>query len=161
MSDGPDLPGTDGGDDHRPHILVINDTQEILDLFRDILEDEGYRVSLYSRTFNDLDEVKRQAPDLILLDFLIGGEEQGWQMLQKLKMDRETMNIPIIVCTAAVKLVRDLEGHLRAKSVGVIMKPFDIDDLTNEVNRYLHQLGRDESTSTPEPASPQTDASAV
>jgi DNA-binding response OmpR family regulator len=163
MSERPDLPGTDAnaGDDRRPHILVINDTQEILDLFRDILEDEGYRVSLYSRTFNDLEEIKRQAPDLILLDFLIGGEDQGWQMLQKLKLDRETMTIPVIVCTAAVKLVRELEGHLRAKSVGVIMKPFDIDDLTNEVNRYLNQLGRDENTSTPAPASPQPDASPI
>ena len=30
------------------HILVVNDTVEILDLFREILEEEGYRVSLFS-----------------------------------------------------------------------------------------------------------------
>lgn len=148
MSDDPDAfaGAGDGCDDPRPHILVINDTQEILDLFRDILEEEGYRVSLYSHAFNDLEEIKRQAPDLILLDFLIGGEAQGWQMLQKLKMDRETMRIPVVVCTAAVKLVQELEGHLRAKSIGIIMKPFDIDDLTTEVRRYLTVLQKDDGT---------------
>ncbi len=65
------------------HILVINDTQEILDLFREILEEEGYRVSLYSYAFRDLDEIKQGSPDLIILDFIIGGEDYGWQLLQK------------------------------------------------------------------------------
>jgi len=49
-----------------------------------------------------------------------------------------------VVCTAAVKLVQELEGHLRAKGVGVILKPFDIDDLTSEVRRYLIDLAEDE-----------------
>ena len=125
------------------HILVINDTQEILDLFREILEDEGYRVSLYSYAIEDLDEICRLKPDLILLDLIIGREAGGWQMLQKLKMNRETASIPIIVCTAAVDVVRDLEGHLRAKGVGVILKPFDIDDLLGAVGRCWDTLPRE------------------
>ncbi len=126
--------------DRRHHILVVNDTQEILDLFRDILEEEGFRVSLYSYAINDLAEIKRIAPDLIILDFIIGGEDTGWQLLQKLKMDRQTMTIPVVVCTAAVRLVQDLEGHLRAKNVCVILKPFDIDDLITQVNASLKNL---------------------
>ncbi len=129
-----------GGNAPRPcrrHILVVNDTQEILDLFRDILEEEGHQVSLYSYAINDLAEVKRINPDLIILDFIIDGEDTGWQLLQKLKMDRRTMSMPIIVCTAAIKLVQELEGRLRAKNVGVIIKPFDIDDLLTEVNTAL------------------------
>jgi len=117
--------------------MVVNDTQEILDLFRDLLEEEGYRVSLYSFAFQDLAEVKQRKPDLVILDFIIGGEAQGWQLLQKMKMDRETMSIPIVVCTAAIALVRDLEGRLRDKKVGIILKPFDIDDLLREVSRAL------------------------
>ena len=125
------------------HILVVNDTQEILDLFREILEEEGYRVSLYSFAFRDLDDVKRDRPDLIILDFIIDGEAHGWQLLQKLKMDRETATIPVIVCTAAVRLVRDLEGHLKEKGVGVLLKPFDIDDLLREINGRWDQLEAD------------------
>ncbi len=134
------------------HIMVVNDTQEILDLFRDLLEEEGYRVSLYSFAFQDLAEVKQRKPDLVILDFIIGGEAQGWQLLQKMKMDRETMSIPIVVCTAAIALVRDLEGRLRDKKVGIILKPFDIDDLLREVSRALAEA----ATEGPEDESGQT-----
>ena len=125
------------------HVLVVNDTQEILDLFREILEDEGYRVSLYSYAFRDLAEIKQLAPDLIILDFIIGGEAYGWQLLQKMKMDRETMTIPVIVCTAAVQLVRELEGHLKEKGVGVVLKPFDIEDLLRVVAASWRRLDED------------------
>ena len=129
---------SDSGNETRPHILVVNDTQEILDLFEEILVEEGYRVSLYSFAFNDLNEVVKLQPDLVLLDFLIGGEEHGWQLLQKMKMDRRTANIPIVVCTAALNLARQLEGHLRTKRIGLVLKPFDIDELVMEVHKYLN-----------------------
>ena len=84
-------------------VLVINDTQEILDLFRELLEGEGYQVDTFTYGIRDMEEVKRINPQLIILDYLIGAEETGWQMLQKLKMTRATAGIPIIVCTAALK----------------------------------------------------------
>ncbi len=121
------------------HILVINDTQEILDLFREILEEEGYRVSLYSYAFQDIAEVRDVRPDLVILDFVIGGETHGWQMLQKMKMTRATMHIPVIVCTAALSLARELDGHLRTKNVAVVLKPFDIDDLVDVVSSALNK----------------------
>ncbi len=121
----------------RGHILVVNDTQEILELFRAILEDEGYELSLYSFAFDDLAVIKERQPDLIILDLLIGNEDHGWQMLQKLKMDRETAAIPIIVCSAALHLLRELEGHLKEKGVGIVPKPFDIEDLTRAVDKVM------------------------
>ena len=122
-----------------PHILVVNDTQEILELFRELLEEEGYRVSLYSYAFRDLDEVKRVKPDLLILDFIIGGENLGWQLLQKIKMDRATADIPVIVCTAAMAIVKELQGHLREKNATVVLKPFDIDDLLADVRVRLSE----------------------
>ena len=125
------------------HVVVVNYTQEILDLFREILEEEGYRVSLYSYAFRDLAEIKQLKPDLMILDFIIGGEAYGWQLLQKLKMDRATMTIPVIVCTAAVQMVREMEGHLKEKGVGVILKPFDIEDLLREIDASWRRLTED------------------
>lgn len=60
------------------HIVVVNDTQEILELFREILEKEGYRVSLYSYAFQDISDIEALRPDLVILDFVIGGEAHGW-----------------------------------------------------------------------------------
>ncbi|MDQ3540366.1 MAG: response regulator, partial [Chloroflexota bacterium] len=76
-------------------------------------------------------------PDLVILDFVIGGEAHGWQLLQKMKMTRQTMDIPVIVCTAALHLARELGGHLKAKNVGVVLKPFDIDELLQAVTISL------------------------
>lgn len=127
-----------GGRRHAtPHILVINDTQEILDLFRDLLEEEGYRVTLSSFAFQEIQDVVRIAPDLVILDFLIGDEAMGWQMLQKLRMYRPTEKLPVVVCTAALALVRELEGHLLTKNVVVVLKPFDVDELLEVVQTAL------------------------
>lgn len=121
----------------RKCILVVNDTQEILALFRDILEGEGYEVHLYSFAFDDLAVIKEVRPDLVILDLIIGNEDHGWQLLQKMKMDRETAVVPVIVCSAAMHLLRELEGRLKEKNVGVVAKPFDIDDLLRAVEAAM------------------------
>ena len=118
-------------------IMVINDTQEILDMFRAVLEDEGYEVILYSFAILDMTEYERVKPDLVILDLVFGSEKSGWQMLQKLKMNRSTATIPIILCTAATNAVREMEGYLLSKGVGVLLKPFDIDDLAAAVKLAL------------------------
>jgi DNA-binding response OmpR family regulator len=118
-------------------IMVINDTPEILDLFRELLTDEGFEVYLYSFAIQDLSEVERVDPDLIILDYVFGSETLGWQFLQKLKMRRSTAQIPVIICTAAVKAVRDIEGYLKAKGIEVVPKPFDIEDLLAAVRSAL------------------------
>ena len=44
-------------------------------------------------------------------------------------MSRRSGRIPVVVCTAAIKLVADLQPHLDAMGVGVVLKPFDIEVL--------------------------------
>ena len=118
-------------------ILVINDTQEILELFRLLLEGEGYEVILSGFPVQQINDVKLIKPDLIILDFVFGDQKTGWQMLQMLKMDRETATIPVIVCTAALDMVREQEGYLVSQGVHVVFKPFDIDHLLSNVKQQL------------------------
>ena len=125
----------------KPRVLLINDTQEILELFREILEEEGFEVVLSSFNIQEVKDVEEIAPDLVILDFLVGGEAQGWQLLQKLRMNRATQTLPILVCTAAIQLARELEGHLKAKNVGLVLKPFDIDDLVSAVHIAMQPDG--------------------
>lgn len=124
-------------------ILVINDTEEILQIFWDILTPEGYDVVLYSYAINDMDEVQRLKPDLVILDLIFGQEKTGWQMLQKMKMTRATATIPVIVCTAATKEVREIQGYLQAKGVSLVPKPFDIDDLLAAIKRAFELYGHE------------------
>lgn len=118
-------------------ILVVNDTQEILELFRILLEEEGYEVVLAGFPIQQIGDVERINPDLIILDFVFGDQRSGWQMLQMLKMQRSTATIPVIVCTAALDMVREQEGYLVSQGVHVVFKPFDIDHLLSNVKQAL------------------------
>lgn len=118
-------------------ILVVNDTQEILELFRMLLEEEGYEVILSGFPIQQISDVALINPDLIILDFVFGDQKSGWQMLQMLKMHRSTESIPVIVCTAALDMVREQEGYLVSQGVHVVYKPFDIDYLMANVKQLL------------------------
>lgn len=123
-------------------ILVINDTQYILELFRDILESEGYEVVLSSYPAQRVQEIEQVRPDLIILDFLFEGRAMGWQMVQQLSMYRGTAKIPVIICTAAVQEVREQEGYLVSQGIGIVYKPFDVDQLLESVQKALQRRGK-------------------
>ena len=126
------------------HVLVINDSPAILDLFRELLDEAGYRATTHAfsgQPEQKLAEIKEVEPDLVILDYLIGGEALGWQLLQLLKLDRTTRDLPVIVCTGAVQQVKDMEAHLLEMGVSVVLKPFDIDQLLAEIDRVWERLG--------------------
>lgn len=120
-------------------ILVVNDTKEILELFRDFLQKElGHQVTMMSFAPDELDRIEDEKPDLIIIDFIIGDREmEGWQLLQKLRMSRTTAKIPIIACTAAVRQVRESEAYLLEQGIEVVLKPFSLDQLEEAVRRAL------------------------
>lgn len=130
-------------------IFVINDTVAILDLFRALLDEEGYQVTTdgFSVAAGDLlQRVKDARPDVIVLDLIIQDELRGWQFLQLLKMDRQTRGIPVVVCTAAAKFVEELQTHLDLMGVRAVLKPFDIDDLLRVI---ATALSRQEAVADP------------
>ena len=120
------------------HILVVNDTEEILDLFRDILEGMGHRMTAWSYSPDDLAKVTEIKPDLIILDLMMGATElQGWALLQKIRMSPKTEDIPVIVCSAATNWVREQEGWLAANATKVVLKPFKVAHLEHAVEQAL------------------------
>jgi CheY-like chemotaxis protein len=122
-------------DGRQPHILIINDTQEILDLMAELLEDEGYRVTT-SLALLDISKVKTLAPAIIVQDLLFEGlQETGWKFLTLVRLDPELARIPIILCTAAVRTVSDPEmaEQLDRLAVRIVLKPFLIEDLLSAI----------------------------
>ena len=130
---------TSGSDAKR--VLVINDDPAILEVFRALLEDEGYEVVLDTLRTGHLQtqyaRLVEERPDVVVLDFVVLGEQVCWQFLQLIKMQPATARIPIIVCTAAVDLVKELGAHLTKMRVEVVLKPFEIDHLYDAIARAL------------------------
>jgi DNA-binding NtrC family response regulator len=119
-------------------IMVVNDTADILELFEQILTDAGYDVVLHSIQIHNLEPVEAVMPDLLIVDQLFGEEKTGWQLIQMMRMSTTTENIPIVVCSAALKQLQELEGHLKNMQVEVVVKPFRIHDLLRAVERALN-----------------------
>jgi CheY-like chemotaxis protein len=127
----------------QPHILVINDTQEILDLIQVLLEDEGYRVTTSLALLN-LDKVKALMPDVIVQDLLFEGmQETGWKFLTLVRLDPQLAHIPLILCTAAVQTINDpqMAAQLDRLGVRVVLKPFDLEELLRVLAETLTAQG--------------------
>ena len=118
-------------------ILVIDDERSILDLFRTILEPEGYTIHLSQSASEALSAVEHVQPDLIILDMKLGQQNDGMLLLQQLKSYPPTKDIPLLLCTAALNKVREHEETLRQQDIPVLSKPFDIDELLHQVEQLL------------------------
>jgi DNA-binding response OmpR family regulator len=118
-------------------ILAINDDQAILDLYRLLLEDEGYEVRLSRIAIENVHQIEEIDPDCIILDLKLGFGRNGLALLQQLRMYRPTADIPVILCTAAVKLIRDQEDVFKQKGIPVVYKPFEVDELLEAVSSAL------------------------
>lgn len=123
------------------HILAVNESEDILELFRILLEEEGYRVTAHSYITKDLNRIVALNIDLIILDYMWDYEDSGWAFLQMLKMSPATTAIPVVLCTGAVARVRELGAHLQHMNVRVVIKPFDLDNLLAQIALALNESG--------------------
>lgn len=113
-------------------ILVADDDPAICDAVCMILEEEGYDVDTTVNGETVL-KIKKDMPDLVLLDIWMSGID-GREVAKKLKNNKETKEIPIIMISAS----RDVEKS--AKDAGAndfLAKPFEMDDLLNKVGQQL------------------------
>jgi DNA-binding response OmpR family regulator len=131
-------------------IMVINNSDNILAMFRKILEIDDCEVFPQLFLNSDLRDVRRIKPDLIILDYYVGREGVGWEFLQLLKMDDSTSKVPVLLCTTAIKLVHEIGAYLATKQVTFLRKPFESRDLVNTVQSILGDSGSSSAITLPE-----------
>ena len=83
----------------RERIFVFDDRPEIVRIVTDLLTDEGYAVESDTHPLKGLERVRRELPDLILLDIRMA-EMDGLTLCKTLKADPRTATIPIIMLSA-------------------------------------------------------------
>ncbi|GLV60556.1 hypothetical protein KDH_73750 [Dictyobacter sp. S3.2.2.5] len=119
------------------HILVIDNSREILDLFRDILEAEGYEVSLTESVPTSVRDLDPPHPDLVILDCQFGKQQEARQFVQSMENCRATASIPLILCSTDLQAVDNLEDYVERQHIPVVYKPFDIDELARTVHQTI------------------------
>jgi DNA-binding response OmpR family regulator len=113
---------------------VCEEEPAIRDVYQELLASEGYRVTVLSAPCDDLTEVVRLAPDLLILDLLFAKQPSGSAFLQHLKTHPATQALPVLVCTAADRLADQAQQRWDCAAVA---KPFNLDELLLAVRNCL------------------------
>ena len=118
-----------------PYILVVDDQPINVQLLKRKLEREGIRISAAYDGIEGLDLVKKEKPDLILLDVMMP-DMDGIEVCERLQASEDTRGIPIIFITARTTKASKLEG-LNVGAVDYITKPIDLDETLARVQTQL------------------------
>jgi DNA-binding response OmpR family regulator len=117
-------------------VVCIEDEPEMITLIKVILNRKGYDVTGAAGGREGLETVKRNPPDLILLDLMMPGVD-GWEVYQKLKANEATHSIPVIVVTAKAQSIDKMLGLRIAKVDDYIAKPFTPQELVESIEKVL------------------------
>ena len=120
----------------KKRILYIEDEKEMLELTRIVLEREGYEMLAAVGGADGIEAVKREKPDLVLLDLMMP-DVDGWEVYRQMKADKEVADIPVIIITARTQSIDKVLGLKVAKVADYITKPFGPSDLINSVKRVF------------------------
>jgi two-component system, OmpR family, response regulator VicR len=118
------------------HILYIEDERATFDLVNQALKPLGYRVVRANSGQQGLTMMKKQKPDLLLLDLMMP-DVNGWDVYRAVKTDETLADIPVIVITARLSdydrtVIADLP-----QADGYIVKPFDVEQIVQIVQNFV------------------------
>ena len=111
-------------------ILTIDDDMQVIGLYERYLHPEGYRIVPLTDPSRAVDAVRRVKPFAITLDIMMPGTD-GWTVLETLKSNPETRNIPVIICS----IVEDVEKGYNLGASDYLVKPILEEDLVNSLDR--------------------------
>lgn len=120
------------------HILVVDDDQDIRKLVEKILVNQGHKVSQAEDGETGLGFAIVKKPDLIILDLNLP-KMDGFEVCRRLKTDKATREIPVIMLTAAHPEWEDAKKGFELGADEYVIKPFASDLLMHNIERLLKQ----------------------
>jgi two-component system cell cycle response regulator DivK len=114
-------------------ILVVEDNEKSMKLFRDVLRATGYRTLEASTGGQALMLAARHRPALVLMDIRLP-DMTGVEALRRLRLDERTARVPVVALTAQA-MKGDRERFIEAGFDGYLSKPVDIDELLATVEQ--------------------------
>jgi len=118
-------------------ILVVDDDRTLIKIIERRLENCGWEVISAFDGREGLDKALAQSPDLIVLDTLMP-VMTGHEMLERLRRNPDTNDIPVIMCTAR----SDVQDIATASSYNIsdyVTKPFDCTELIERIESALER----------------------
>lgn len=116
-------------------ISIIEDNIELAEFISVVLSNQGWQTKIFSNGLDALKDFKTNLPDLIILDINLPAQD-GFQILDTLKLQQETKNIPVIICSERTK-IKDVDLGMEKGAAGYILKPFELERLINKIKEVL------------------------
>jgi DNA-binding response OmpR family regulator len=116
-------------------ILAVDDKPQNLQFLGKLLSDKGYEVGMAQNGLQVLSFVRKNEPDLILLDIMMPGMD-GYEVCRQLKADFSARHIPVIFLTAKA----DSEDIVKGFDVGgvdYVIKPFNSSELLARIKTHI------------------------
>jgi two-component system phosphate regulon response regulator PhoB len=118
-------------------ILIVEDERPIRQLLAFILRPAGHAIAEAVDAVSAMDEVSRETPDLVLLDWQLP-DMDGLRVLKMWRADEATARLPVIMVSARITEADRVAG-LRAGADDYIIKPFSRDELLARVQSVLRR----------------------
>ena len=116
-------------------VLIVEDNELNMKLFRDLLEAHGYQTVGTNKGIEALDLVRRHRPDLILMDIQLPGLD-GYEATRRIRANVELRQIPIIAVTSYA-LSGDDAKAFEAGCDAYIAKPYSPRALLAKIREFL------------------------
>ena len=113
--------------------MIVDDDVFVLAELAELLSEDGYDVHTASNGFSAVRQARELRPSVVLLDLMLP-ERSGNDVLDDLRTDPATRDGAVVVVTGHADALAD--RHL-SNADGVVIKPFDIDDLLATVQRAV------------------------
>ena len=121
-------------------IYVVEDDISIQEIESFALSNVGYQVEGFSTAGSFFEAMNRRIPDLILLDVMLP-DEDGLNIVKKLRLNRETVTVPIIMVTAKTTEMDKVKG-LDIGADDYMTKPFGVMELISRVKALLRRSAK-------------------
>jgi two-component system, cell cycle response regulator DivK len=121
-------------------VLVVEDNEKNMKLFRDVLGATGYRTLAATTGAQAVALATEHAPDLVLMDIQLP-DFDGVEALSRLRADERTASIPVLALTAQA-MHGDRERFLDAGFDGYLAKPVNVIELLETVKQHCDGGGQ-------------------
>jgi DNA-binding NtrC family response regulator len=111
-------------------IMLIEDEEDILLVYRDFLERKGYKIEVSAPTANEiLRDYEAYRPDLVILDYRLPGYMNGLQAAEKILRKHELARILIVTAFEDAKIELAKNKFFNDKKISVLIKPVQLGHL--------------------------------
>ncbi len=129
-----------------PTILIVEDERDTVEMYRIVLEVEGYQVMVAYTLQGAIKQLEKKKPDLVLLDVALRGTS-GLDLCEKIRGDPELADLPVVIISN-LDSPEEIKAGLDAGANVYLTKPISQNELLEAVQQNLGLQSTESATNT-------------